>query len=86
MLFLTKLALLVSGKHSEAREALEKALQMKRSTKTLIVYGLASLGSLGTKIFLTFKQLQGMLASNKKIFLSKQEEKIINLIPEKAYP
>lgn len=55
------LALLSSGKHVEAREALEKALQTKRSTKTLIVYGLAALGPLGTKTFLTLKQLRDML-------------------------
>lgn len=55
------LALLASGKHHEAHQALEKSLHLKPSSKALIAYGLASLGPLGTNTFLTLKQLRDRL-------------------------
>lgn len=53
--------LLAAGEQQQAHQVLKKAWQLKRSTKTLLAYGLASLGSLGTTTLVTLQNLQASM-------------------------
>lgn len=57
-LYIYGTTLLASGQHRAAYHVLKKSLQLKLRSKTLVVYGMASLGSLGTQIVLMLYKLR----------------------------